>query len=523
MGAWHKLYSLLPYVYFTDVRAGETVLVITDVPERCQIGAFLPPVYLTFFCPAGCVKNLQHNSRVSCVDGDWEQLGAINKNVSTIIWDMVTPPDVSRWQKIQNLFPELRTLVILEERKSLFTNLKNIWSYWNKKSAKPLINKKLQFGEMWQQRWFLVVFPRREKPRTFLLPGFATPGVSESRFAWKRWFDRHGGLFLLPHYTASVFTHSSAPDVIRHAICKLIGCGENETDIRNYIRQIYISTTNVLMVRIRVKNVNYFIRYPFHVLSLERIQNNQRLIRLLHENGFTDVPNPVDEQPESDFPYFVEVGIDAFSVEKRFSRLQDNEAVDYVQKAMERISRIHRHFGLRFSMDESTFEKYVGIRLKEIRSEEEDVDLINRIEQYLKNEFLGKTFMHSICHGDYKIGNCLFDENGELLGIIDWDMGSLDDLTLVDVASLIARALRQRKKLNFVGLLREPNMEGGIFQKPYLQYFKLTGTDPVSLFPTLLFYWIDRVYKQFKFSPDGRKTWARYHVRPVLKVLQSIL
>lgn len=523
MGSWHKPYSLLPYLYFTDVAADERVLVVTDEPQRCRVDASGVPIRLTIFCPGGCEKNLQPASGIECYQGEWSTLAHLGKEVAVVLWESEKTPDAPTWRIMQELFPEARNYILIQERRSLLSNLKNLFRYRSGNFSNNLIFKGLPDASDWRLRWFMVLFPHRQKPRAFLLPGSPGKLPSESRFALKRWFDARGGLYLLPHHTAHLISRSRVPDHVRHVICKLVHCGESERDVVQFIQQVYISTTNVLMVRIQVKNINYFIRYPFHVLSLERIQNNQRLIRLLHENGFTDVPRPVDEQAEGDFPYFVEMGIDAFSVERRFARLSPSEAVDYVEKAMERISQIHRHFGSVFTMDEETFDRYVGLRFRKIREGLTEKEVIERAESYLKAQFLGKKFMRSTCHGDYKIGNCLFDENGELLGIIDWDMGSLDDLTLVDLASLIAKALRQRNNFDFKLLLSNPNMDGGIFHQTYLGYFALTETEPLPLFPAMLFYWIDRVYKQFTFSPDGKEQWAQQHVLPVMEVLRSIL
>ncbi len=525
-----KSYSLLPFLYFSALAPEARILVITDRPERAKLDFTFFPQSTFFSFPANCKKNIQDAAPKNAVICEFGHFPFSEKFFSVVVLDVdlkTTSFDASELSGI--LIPDA-DLIVLDRSNSVADVWRDLFrNYGIVSNNRQKIYRFIQNleGDEWRSDVHFFVDPHLEKPQYLVRPAFKTAIPTHTRSPLKRWLITHLLYYLRPRETATFFSRGSGNSMVGHVICKILGCRESGRDWINAVKKVYISTTDVLMLQIAHKNKNYYIRFPFSHDSMKRIRNNERHTKLLYEHGFGFVPRPVTAEEKGRFPYYVEEGINALSIEQRFPKMALKEALQFYEKAQETIGEVHRHFGESFQMQEPEFEKYLGSRLTVMRNNIEPDSrvrqVLRRTEDFLRAEFFGKEMMHSFCHGDFKLGNCLFDEKGEIIGVIDWDMSSEDDLTLVDISSLLAKALRDRYQLSMVNLLVKADLAAQDFLPLYHNYFLKTKIQIIPVFPAMLYYWIDRVSKQITYNSDLDESWLKRNFHPVINRLASIL
>jgi aminoglycoside phosphotransferase (APT) family kinase protein len=133
------------------------------------------------------------------------------------------------------------------------------------------------------------------------------------------------------------------------------------------------------------------------------------------------------------------------------------------------------------------------------------------VERRLRDALLGRRVLVTLCHGDFKLGNCL-REGGRVTGIVDWDTFSEDDLALVDAGNAVGK-LKQGGLELWRAALVEPDEAAA---RACADWFRATGTDSVPPRDLLLFWWLDRSSKHISGRVDPGGAWTKRHVAPLL-------
>jgi hypothetical protein len=526
MTIFKNSYTIFPLLYFAHLRPGARLLMITDHPERTAINFNFHHLSVSFCVPQPLEEKMADpvNYPVfTYTPGNFQVEGA---PFDLVVIDLEKTGAAEILLKTNELLNDKGSVLLLD------------WSFSHKQTLRHLL-RHLGWGNPLPDQftagkkrelvpdWYFLIEPDLRKPRYLVLPGFGTaiPALSESPL--KRRLVEKGFFYLQPHHKLIVASRKGAGSPVGGVIRKLFDQGGEGNAPGKYIRKVYISTTNVLLVQAADFKRNYFIRFPFTEHSLERVKNQAELISMLNQRDIRYVPWPVELNNPPAFPCFIEKGIPGKSVEKEFAERSRGTALGYFRQAQGKISEIHRQFGKVLEMGEGEFNRYVQPKLDVIKthlaSNQQAQSALNRIGEFLKKEFAGKQLLVSVVHGDFKIGNCLFDEKGNISGIIDWDMGSKDDLALIDISSLLGRSIRQRQRISLPDLLLKGEPLVNEFKQLYSDCFAAGHTSPIPPSIALVFYWLDRVYKQICFDPHLKESWITGNVYPVIENIESLL
>jgi len=349
------------------------------------------------------------------------------------------------------------------------------------------------------ERWYFAVEPSLRKPRFLVRRGWQQLLPALSRSAFKRWFVRSGGFFLLPHHTVVIASNCNSPSPVIEMLRQLVPDTLSDEQITRCIESVYVSTTQVLLVRASYAGSTYFLQFPFSPASAERVGNQKDICEYIHQNSeFLFVPRSVNIQQSSNVICAIEEGMAGNNIERKFSNLGRQDAEEYFERALIAMQRIHVHFGSVVTMGDHEFSTYIQTKLRLIEKflvdQRIETSGLKHLDRYLHAELTGRVVILSLTHGDFKIGNCLFDDQSNITGIVDWDMAAKNELALFDLASLRSRSIRDRTpKLSLAKLVLKTVGVPDEFETVMAGCFQTTQTDPVSLGILVWLYWIDRV------------------------------
>jgi aminoglycoside phosphotransferase (APT) family kinase protein len=106
-------------------------------------------------------------------------------------------------------------------------------------------------------------------------------------------------------------------------------------------------------------------------------------------------------------------------------------------------------------VDEALFERLIGHHLDELGGfcKGRSSELLARVDAALRRQLIGQRLLVVRKHGDFKLGNILYDEHGQLSALIDWDGSMAEGMPLADYFTLITyRHKEERGYDNFLAL-----------------------------------------------------------------------
>ncbi|MCK6621139.1 MAG: aminoglycoside phosphotransferase family protein [Calditrichaceae bacterium] len=532
-----RSYTLFPFLYFTAARPGARLLMVTDHPERMQIPFNFLGIEPVFWPARSAEKRFRQAAAAPVEFITPENFTGFRGHFDAICIDLEHSRGTGILSRVHELLAPRGSIIWLDWAASGREVWRNLpWYFgWRRGSfprERELLSRLGRGG--FSADWHFLIEPGLSKPRYLVLPGFGTdiPALSESPL--KRRLLRKGFFYLQAHPQVIVASAagSASPGareggLAGKAIRQLFPAVAASAAPARFLRQAYISTTGVLLLRVSNGQKTCFIRFPLTEHSLQRVQNQASLANFLHQQGAALTPRPVALHPEPALPAYVEEGISGRSMERAFTEGSREAALELFRKTQEAIRQIHQQFGRVMAFREGEFNAYIQPKLAAIEGKlpahPQNRAAMQRIAEFLFAELRDKKMLAGLAHGDFKIGNCLFDSRGNVAGIIDWDMGSRDELALVDIASLLGRSIRQRHRLSLPGLLKSAGQPGEEFFPLCRDYFAATGTTPVNPFTTLLLYWIDRSYKQIAFDEQTDPRWLTANVYPVIERIESLI
>lgn len=149
------------------------------------------------------------------------------------------------------------------------------------------------------------------------------------------------------------------------------------------------------------------------------------------------IPRPVGRLSVGGQPVFVETSVPGESdvgrgpIRRRRARRQ----------ALAFLTALHASAGELATMDEALFEDRVGHycdRLATAFDDPRGTATVERLKGSLRAGLGGRSFPFVVEHGDFHLGNCLFENGGRrLVGVIDWDLGACPGLPVLDALHLL--------------------------------------------------------------------------------------
>jgi hypothetical protein len=146
------------------------------------------------------------------------------------------------------------------------------------------------------------------------------------------------------------------------------------------------------------------------------------------------VPRLIDQGVFGGRPYFVETRCPGYEV---YSGTQG--LAQMVQSACGIMSVLHRQSTVRSVISTEDFDKRIAPLFADVESycSSEIAGRLQILSATLRTRMKGKTVSLGVTHGDFKLGNILFDERGKFSALIDWDGYSTSGFQLFDYLTLL--------------------------------------------------------------------------------------
>jgi hypothetical protein len=511
-------YSLLPIFIFCLFKEGEQNLLITSHAERHSIDFSLikQEIDIEIISP-----DLSTKQKSLAVEQIADQKQNAKRSYRNIVFDIVDWFDETAISRYSELLTAGGNIVVLDWRKTLKQSIKQLFGFLLSNHQALYLPKKLQ-RKKFLLKHHLIVEPNLEKPLELLPFSAKTSANPSTESAIRtRILKTDVGYYLLPHHQVCIYQNTNTGDgsVTTSVLERLISQLSDSPD-RKYktveIKKIIISTTNTLLLKIGIDQKEYFVRFPLTRDSLQRQLLQQFTLSRLNDANIAIVPQQIPLNGEF-ISVFAETAIPGKVYEDDFAKKDAAFARKLFLNAQTGIAHIHQQIGKPLNYDRKYHRLLFEKRFTFLQSQfPHTTDKLKEIETMIFNELNGKKVLVGICHGDFKVGNCLFDNQLNLQGIIDWDMSEYPGLSVLDLSSLLGRGLRHRNLSNIAKLVMQYDQLNNEFSDIIPQYFEVTETDPIDTHILLWLYWVDRMYKQIKFGTVLHKYWVDRNIVPVL-------
>ena len=221
--------------------------------------------------------------------------------------------------------------------------------------------------------------------------------------------------------------------------------------------------------------------------------------RLRVSGEWREIPKGLLRGEFRNVSYYVQDAMAGFSG-LRFSHSR-NQQGQWMQQALDFIFRLHLATQTQVKLDEAAWnEAVMPLLAPALRMAEQSAGVNSAfLRDLLMRELAGRSWPFVFNHGDYWLGNLLFDsKTGRLQGVIDWDRALPSSLPLIDLFNVLLSARAEMASTSVINLLirgmrtaaLDPADERVIAQYTGRLGFELS---PSQLRAFLLIDWLTRV------------------------------
>lgn len=187
------------------------------------------------------------------------------------------------------------------------------------------------------------------------------------------------------------------------------------------------------------ESARFVAKMPMNGRSLGRCEENLAVLRQIHSHRTIPealqhpIPRPVGQLDIEGQPVFVETAVPG-TVEADRGRSRRQRARRH---ALRYLTELHATAREQTPMDEALFEERIGHycdRLAAALQGTAEAKTLRSVKERLRAGLGGRSWPFVPEHGDFHLGNCLFEAGGaRLTGVIDWDLGACPGLPVLDV------------------------------------------------------------------------------------------
>lgn len=279
-------------------------------------------------------------------------------------------------------------------------------------------------------------------------------------------------------------------------------------NILQCVRGSHISSAGSIVLFVESNNKSLVFRLGFSETANSRLKLQREAQDFLWELDFGLIPKVVDFMVINDGVSLVEE-----KVVGRGGRSQaDDEGFWWeFEQANYALDKLHL---INSSLKEMDFDEVFGYKfdlIERFLDDSDDLDKLHRLRGEAESFYSGSMMHTSFVHGDFKVDNCIYGVEG-ISGIVDWDLFSYEDLSLLDRLNMAFNPLGRSKGYGL----------GGLYALDYevlvsSKYSRLVDFIPEqfhgdSLKYAVIAHWIDRVYKQFKYAQTPDEAWVDENV-----------
>lgn len=300
-----------------------------------------------------------------------------------------------------------------------------------------------------------------------------------------------------------------------------------------------VSRRELVTCELKIKGVapNMIVRLPLTPFAKIRANSEHETLKSLDRllastSQWPEIPKALLKGEFRNVPYFAQEALPGFSG-ARFLRSSPG-ASECKRLALNFIVRLHLATQIPVKLQEATWDESIMPLLDPGLRSTEQLAGINAayIRDYLMQELTGYTWPFVLSHGDFWLGNLLFDMKARcLLGVIDWDRALPRSLPLIDLLHLLLSGrldYQQRPTVLFGKVLLEGlNREDSGIVESYLQRmgFSLSFR---QLRAFLLLDWLLRISTWVLSCPSPWSSqwvqhWLQENVKPSASWLEQLL
>jgi thiamine kinase-like enzyme len=517
--------------YFCDSTLPRNALLVTDHPPRLEVDFSFFDVDMRYCFPERYKGTLTSGIVDDIVFFSSDIFPSLDQKFQIIIIDLENMPYRHLLHQIINNLDKDGSLIVLAWSRRMTTTLSRLFWHlgFSKNRWHSLIENQVYdiHGLSLILNWYFFVVPSLHKPRKLVRRGFKSVIPEDSKSNIKGILNKAGLFYLKKHHRIIIGKMNTAkPEstFLEQLLDKIQieqPTGRNDATTRKSIRQFTISGTKILILDAPIGDRQYIMRFPLNQTAADRIQKQVEIVRFLNSKDVELVPKAIDYVRDHPFTYYVEEKIEG-ETGVSLARKNNNNIVPLYNDMLHNVAIIHNQFGENLTIDDSQFKTYflpaINTIVENTKNDCESKPVLDVIKKELSTRLNNKVLMRSICHGDLKIENGIFDSQNKLKGIFDWDMSEREGITITDVACLLATSIRIQyyKSSSLADFIKRFKGVPEEFIPSYTDYFEATRTSYLDPQLAILYYWIDRVYKLLRYHYDSNKEWIKENINPVL-------
>ena len=518
--------------YFCDSTLPRNVLLITDHPPRLELDFSFFHIEMHYCFPDHCKDKLVYRVNDNIVFFSDDRFPSLDQKFQLVIIDLENAPyrHLSH-QIIENLEQDGNLIVMAWSRRFATTLFRLFWHLgFSKNRVGSLVENQIYdlYGLPLKLSWYFFVVPSLHKPRKLVRRGFKSVIPEDSKSNIKRILNKAGLFYLKKHHRIMIGKMNTVKpgSTFLEQLFNRIQIEQSivrvDPTTRKSIRQFTISGTKILILDALIGDRQYIMRFPLDQTAADRIRKQVEILRFLNSKDVEIVPKAIAYVRDYPFTYYVEEKIQNGIGLQSLAKRNNNSILPLYDEMLHCIVKIHTQFGKHLTIDDSQFKRYFLPAIDTVAENTRDVSESTKVFDLIKKELFTKlnnrVSIRSICHGDLKIENGIFDSQNKLKGIFDWDMGEREGITITDAACLLATSIRMQyyRGSSLADFMKKFEGVPEEFIPSYTYYFEATRTSYLDPQVAILYYWIDRVYKLLKYHYNSDKEWIRENIIPVL-------
>ena len=523
--------------YFCDSALPRNTLLITDHISRLEIDFSIFGKDMHYCFPDPRKAELTGRVEENITFFSRKEFASLNQKFQLIIIDLEDTPYKHLLGDIAENLEKNGNLVVFDWSRRITTTLSKL--FWHlgflRRRFESLIENQIYdlHGMPIKLNWYFFVVPGLQKPRKLVRRGFKSIIPNESKSNFKRVLSRAGLFYLQKHHRIIIGKMNTSEDeaTFLEQLFEKIGTEQSAqgATANKSIRLFSISGTKILILDALIGEGEFIIRFPLDHTAADRIHKQVELVRFLNSRNIKLVPKVTSYVRDDPFTYYIEEKIRGGTAVRTLKKNNNDSIIPLFEDMLNNVVRIHTQFGEHLTIDDAVFKTYFSTAMNTILENTKYDQKAKQVFDFIKTELFARmnnqVVLRSICHGDLKIENGIFDSNNKLKGIFDWDMGERDGITITDLACLLATSIRSQyyQGMSLANFMREFKTVPDEFIPSYTYYFEATQTSYISPGLTILYYWIDRLYKLLRFHYDSNEQWVKENINPVLGHIGPLL
>ncbi|HEY2924993.1 MAG TPA: methyltransferase domain-containing protein, partial [Candidatus Eisenbacteria bacterium] len=287
------------------------------------------------------------------------------------------------------------------------------------------------------------------------------------------------------------------------------------------------SATGVLLAALRTNEERYLARLARHHQADTRVRRNAECLKMLAADGRLNrndralIPTLIRSGVHAGRVYSVESFLPGASLTRGASTRERSRSRD---TAASYLQEFHMRTAVPEAITPETWLADVAPRLAAVGqlAAEHGIGRFARFGASLKSSLVGQTVPVVFAHGNYWLGNILFDLNGAIAGVVDWDMGTARGIALADLYHLHLRDASFRKRGGLGAAIAEADraLAGGRRPPLPLEQYAACLNIPEALWrPLLQLYWVEHIaqHAQLRTAASRDRRWIQSNLRSALE------